>query len=149
MKIFLAIAAALVGLIILSVGVFLWSASRRHGEVGDVAHSLGRDFPAGISISSLPDRALNLAASGLTLYSSAEPSEVLASADRSFQNLKPDDAETKARFESDYEKFKKTLGETRTGTVVVAFPVVMNARWVLSVKFDDGKVINTETRYLD
>lgn len=153
MKIFLVVAAVVVGLIVLSVAVFLWSANRRHGEVGDVAHSLERDFPVGTLIASLPDRALNLAASDFTLFSLGKPpdgrTEILASADRSFENLKPGDPEVKARFQDEYEKFKKILAETPSGTIVVAFPVFMNARWLLDVKFENGKVTGTETRYLD
>ncbi len=157
MKIFLIISAFVVGLAVLSIAVFLWSANRRHGEVGDVAHSLQRDFPAGTPIASLPDRALNLAASDFTLFSLGKSlggtTEILASADRSFEDMKADGPEAKARsqkdFQEKYETFKKILGETPSGTVVVAFPVFMNARWLLDVKFEDGKVTGTETRYLD
>ena len=140
MKIVLIIVSAVVGLLVLSFGLFFWAAGRRHGEVGDVAHSLQRDFPAGTAISGLPDRALNLAASEITLSSAGEKPEILAVADRGVST---------ASFETEYAALKSRLSETKAGAVIVAFPVYMTARWVLDVSFADGKVTETTTRYLD
>ena len=148
MKIILWSLAGLLGLGVLAVGGFLWMVIQNQNRLGGAVKSLENEFSVGSVVQGLPMRALNLEAGSFDLYvideSDREKETVVASADRTFGSLQPGD-----KFEDLFEKFQTKFAETATGRLIVAFPVFMNARWVLRVQFENGRVRSTESVYLD
>ena len=122
---------------------------QNQNRLGGAVKSLEKEFAAGSAVGALPMRALNLEAGSFDLYVvdqelDREKEVVVASADRTFGHLSSGD-----KFEDQFEKFQAKFASTPTGRLIVAFPVFMNARWVLRVHFENGRVKSSESVYLD
>lgn len=130
------------------VGGMLWTMRRTDARVTAAVKSLEKDFTTGFPISSVSDRAMNLGAGGFHLRAvdPADPSKEkeIAGADR-----RGDDPVAAQKFSADYEAFQSALATTPAGRLVLDFPVVLNARWVMRIGFIDGKITSTESVYLD
>ena len=135
---------AAIAVITFGGGIYMihWAERDRFSSI----ETLHVEFPVGADVTTLVSRAEAMKAGSFALYDGADSRTQGAVADSMFDQIKPARV---GSFSDKLAELKAKFVVGRNGELVIDFPVFMNARWVLDVKFTDGRVTEAKSFYLD